>query len=162
MKLTDNQKLIGILIMVVGALLVAGHVDRPQYDPPKRLDWRESTVAKFFIKKGVTDPVNKAIIIVENSKYLKIASAQAVVESRVEPKAIGKKKEKGAFQVQEKHWGKVADILELQTRQHSDILSDLIEEKGDVKIAIKAYNGSGKKADQYARLVIRNMREVGL
>lgn len=151
-----------VISIVVATFIIVGSIDRPKYDSVQRLDWRTLTVAKFFIKKGVDDPVNKAVIVVKESRYPKIAAAQAVVESRVNPKAIGKKKERGAYQVIEKHWGKVSDRFEMQTRQHSDILNDLLQETGDVKTAITRYNGKGKLARDYCAMVVRNMNEVGL
>lgn len=151
---------LGVLLL---ATTIVGVVDRPEFDQtPAPLCGKAKKIAHFFIRKGVQDPVNKAVVIAENSKYPKLAAAQAVVESKVNPAARGKAKEKGAFQVIEAHWGKVADQLDLQTQQHSNILDDLLEEKQGLYPSVKAYNGKGPKADAYARLVLRNMREVGL
>ena len=67
--------------------------------------------------------------------------AQGQVESRLNPKAVGKAGERGAWQVMEKTWGKVPKKLDGQARQAERILQELISEnKGDHFEALVKYN----------------------
>lgn len=148
-------------LITVLLLLIAGCAECPKYDSPQRLTWTQEKIARYFIKKQVVNPVECARAIATNSEYPFIAAAQAVVESQVKPAAVGKHKERGCYQVREKYWGKVSTRLDRQTRQHSVILAALIQEhRGHVKRAIRAYNGSGRKAIRYERMVAKNIAEV--
>lgn len=163
MKLPRKEYYKGCLVLLLafGGCALSGYLDPPKYDPPQTLDWRTQKVAKFFIKKGVADPVNKAVVVVENSRYPKIAAAQAVVESHVKPYAVGKVGEKGAYQVREIYWSDVSTELSEQTRQHSDIIENLLKENNwNWRKTLKQYNGAGKQADKYAKLVLANVREI--
>lgn len=162
-----NRKWHGILCLgIVGLaylLAMSSDFSTTNQQRQSQLSPLQERIARYFVAKGIADPVNKAVVLTRNSRYPKVAAAQAVVESRVNPKAIGKRREKGAYQVIEKHWGKVADRLELQTKQHSNILSDLLEENhGSLYRAVKSYNGVGKSSIKYADAVLKNMAEIGM
>ena len=89
--------------------------------------------------------------------------AQGMVESELNPKAVGKAKEKGAWQVQEKHWGKVSSCMLQQAKQHEQIMNYLIfENNGDVAKAIMRYNGSGEKTKKYLAKVTKKAFELEL
>lgn len=76
--------------------------------------------------------------------------AQGHIESGHNVKAIGKAKEKGAFQVKESDWGKVPRTWKKQADQNEGILDELLEaRKGSMKRAVISYNGKGKKAKIY-------------
>jgi soluble lytic murein transglycosylase-like protein len=151
------------MVIATAVILSAGVVVNQDLPRRKALTPVETKAAEYLIKKQVSDPVNKAVAIVQHSKYPKVALATAVVESRVKPDAVGKVKELGAYQVRPEIWGAVADRLELQTRQHSQIVEDLLRENNwNWQKTLAAYNGTGKQADGYSRLVMRNMEETGL
>lgn len=81
--------------------------------------------------------------------------AQAIIESGANPKAVGKVGEKGAWQVQERYWGKVPKRFKAQAHQAENIYNILLEEeRGDVRAATKRYNGIGYEADVYTNKVI--------
>jgi hypothetical protein len=87
--------------------------------------------------------------------------AHGIIESNLNPRAIGKMKEKGAWQVREKFWGKVPDDIFAQAKQHERILNTLIKESNnDLSKAISRYNGKGRKAQIYAKKVIRKTFEL--
>ena len=89
--------------------------------------------------------------------------AQGYVESRLNPYAIGKKKEKGAFQVRKKYWGKVPRDSRMQIKQYEYIMNIILSEnKGCIKTAIRKYNGKGKAARKYYCLVRQKALEIAL
>ena len=89
--------------------------------------------------------------------------AQGIVESELNPKAVGKANEKGAWQVQEKHWGKVSPCILQQAKQHEQIMNYLIaENEGNVSKAIMRYNGSGEKTKKYLAKVTKKAFELEL
>lgn len=80
--------------------------------------------------------------------------AQGMVESGLNQYAIGKSKEKGAWQVREKYWGKVPNKLHEQAQQSERILNELLREsRNDLYTAITKYNGSGPEAVRYTKVV---------
>lgn len=85
------------------------------------------------------------------------------VESGMNPLAVGKAHEQGAFQVRAKYWGKVPNGIRGQMAQHDAILRELLEACGqDVMTATERYNGSGRKAKQYARKVRQRSLELAI
>lgn len=155
----DKTKAVLVLIAILVAYCIAGCVDSPK-QKAKTLTELETRIAKFFIAKGVEDPVNKAVVIASESKYPYVAAAQAYRESRVKVAAVGNKKEKGAFQVREKYWGKVPRSLEEQTRQHNKIMDDLLKEVETIPKAIQSYNGAGSEARKYKQMVCNYIQEI--
>lgn len=75
--------------------------------------------------------------------------AQGLVESGMNQYAVGKAKERGAWQVIARHWGRVPRTLINQQKQHSRIMRELVEEHGSVELAVKRYNGAGRGAERY-------------
>lgn len=85
--------------------------------------------------------------------YLTIA--QGIEESKLNPKAVGRKGELGAWQVREKYWGKVPKDLSGQARHAEQILNKIMRRnKCTIKEALVRYNGSGRAASAYADRVI--------
>lgn len=82
--------------------------------------------------------------------------AQGYTESGMNIKAVGKKGEKGAFQVIEKHWGKVPKTWKKQADQNQEIINELLDVcNGDIKKAVTKYNGKGKDARIYTAKVFK-------
>lgn len=85
---------------------------------------------------------------------------QGKIESNLNVRARGKAGEKGAWQVKEKHWGKVPKTFKGQALQAEDILNELLEASdNDLRTAIRKYNGSGKSAVRYANKVCKRTLE---
>jgi hypothetical protein len=83
--------------------------------------------------------------------------AQAMVESGANPYAKGKHKEKGAWQIREKYWGKVPKDMVHQARQAEGVLDVLIKENhGDIYKAVRRYNGYSRATKKYANAVRSN------
>ena len=88
---------------------------------------------------------------------------QGLVESGMNQYAVGKDKDKGAFQVIEKYWGKVPKDMASQAKQNERIVDTLLAENdGDLFTAICRYNGSGEQAVRYAALVRQKTIELCL
>ena len=98
--------------------------------------------------------------VIANSKYPYTLAAIAKIESSYKPQAKGDNgKSFGMYQIQSHIWGKFEDTLEGQTNKAEEILEKLIKEQGYYE-AIRAYNGSGKKAKQYRNKVIKEVNEL--
>jgi len=90
-----------------------------------------------------------------------LAHAQASVESDFAPWAVGDRgKSRGMFQVQARHWGKVPRSVIGQMKQYNSIIVSLYNSHHSMEKAIKAYNGTGRKADKY--YVIVRARVLGM
>lgn len=81
------------------------------------------------------------------------------VESGMNPKAVGRAGERGAFQVQAKYWGKVPKTLRGQMVQHDAVLLELLRECGELPLAVTRYNGQGTRAKRYLGKVTREVLE---
>jgi hypothetical protein len=90
--------------------------------------------------------------------------SQGYVESNMNSMATGKAKEKGAFQVIEKHWGKVPRNIYLQAKQNESIIETLKRESNDncIWTAIRKYNGQGKKAREYTWKVQKKAIQIAM
>lgn len=120
----------------------------------------------FF--KGHGSPASEQMAIaVTKTKRPAFMAAIAVVESNGDPKAVGDNgASKGAFQVQEKHWGKVPTTAVEQALQAERILEELLSSRralrrggSRLRVALARYNGgdrppriSYKYADKVMRL----------
>lgn len=91
-----------------------------------------------------------------------LATAQGIVESGLNPWAVGKAKERGAWQVIERHHGKVPLSILGQFKQYNGIMSALTREHGTVEKAIIRYNGAGPGARKYCRKVQKKALEITL
>jgi hypothetical protein len=88
-------------------------------------------------------------------------AAIAKVESDYRPRAIGDNgKSFGLYQIQQRIWGELkSDSLEDQTDKAQEILETLLKEQSYYE-AIKSYNGSGEKANQYRKKVLTIVKEL--
>lgn len=89
--------------------------------------------------------------------------AQGMAESKMNPYAIGRHGERGAFQVIERHWGKVPKDIQGQQRQNERIMDELLQASGgSLHGALRRYNGSGKAARRYANRVAASAIRVAI
>ena len=108
--------------------------------------------------------IAKAIM---KSKRPYLYAAIASKESDFRPQARGTKTEYGLFQVRTDIHGRFSDRLESQVAKAESVLEPLIlrygikEGKNSLQIAIRRYNGKGKKAEAYSRDVIKIARRIG-
>lgn len=101
------------------------------------------------------------LLMVFNLERPTLTVAQGIVESGLNPYAIGKVQEKGAWQIREHIWGKVPKNIINQASHHEKIMNELIEnKKGNIFKAISSYNGKGKKSKYYAKLVCKKAFEL--
>lgn len=152
------------LILIFSIFLFVGHLEyrwdvdkKPQAMP---LSFYETRLAEFLVANQSPAPVEMAQAIVR-AKRPKVAAAQAIVESNGSPKAVGKKAERGAWQVREKYWGKVHEDPHRQLLQNEKIMDELLEASGnDLEKALRLYNGKGVESRRYARRVLAKMEEI--
>jgi hypothetical protein len=96
--------------------------------------------------------------LIYNCPYPEIMAAIASVESEYNPKAIGKYREKSIFQILD--WDK-GDPTNTKVALNEAIR--IFEEKKinrTILGAIKAYNGTGKKAERYRKLVLKEIESI--
>jgi hypothetical protein len=86
-------------------------------------------------------------------------AAICAAESNFNPKAKGKDGDSGAFQVMPNIWGSVPRDISGQSKQADGILQELLRSSG-LKESIRRYNGSGKKATEYSKKVMRLRAKV--
>jgi hypothetical protein len=92
-----------------------------------------------------------------------LVQAQGLIESGLNIYARGKAKERGAWQIQEKFWGKVPKDMRGQLDQHITIMQGLMaEKKGNIQQVITSYNGKGKIARAYYCKVRKKTIEIGI
>ena len=93
------------------------------------------------------------------SKYPYLLSAIAQVESDFRPQIIGDSGDSiGLFQIQEKHWGLVPDSIPDQIKKAEMIFDSLSGGRTQHQMIAK-WNGSGWKAERYAKKVERRLHE---
>jgi len=174
MKMAGYICSFAVLIMAVG-VLVFGCADavvktaenqERYYSRPFQLTQEQHGYAEFFRRHGSPSPEQMAVAVTA-TKRPALMSAIAVVESNGDPAAVGDAGDsKGAFQVQEKHWGEVSESPVQQALQAERILEGLLKErerlrcKSDrIRASLAAYNGgqrpprvSYKYADRVMKL----------
>lgn len=115
------------------------------------LNWLRS----FFLKHETINAEELAIaLLLCPPDYREVLAAIAVRETNGDPTVIGSVGEKGIFQVREKYWGRVPQDIAGQVLQASYIYATLHKSYGSEYRAVKAYNGSGYKAERYAYAVL--------
>jgi len=125
------------------------------------------TYSLFYKHHGspVPNVMAQAIIEVKPKNRPKVA-AISIKESHGTPWAVGDKgKSKGAWQVQEKHWGKVPLTAVEQALQAERILEELVASvpQGDLRCALAKYNGGTtppKVSWKYADRIIELKRSL--
>jgi len=126
----------------------------------------ERSFAELFQRYNSPNPVEMAIAVCKTQRPALMA-AVALRESGGDPAAVGDNGEsKGAFQVQEKHWGFVSSTASEQALQSERILESLLEEsnpRGDLRQALAKYNGGTRPPTisyRYADRVIKTKKEI--
>ena len=119
-----------------------------------------------FFKKHNSPVPEQMAMAVTATKRPALMAAIAVVESNGDPKAVGDKgKSKGAFQVQEKHWGEVSSDPVKQALHAERILEELLSSRralwpgnSRLRVALARYNGGERPprvSYRYADKVMR-------
>lgn len=126
----------------------------------------ERSFAELFQRYNSPKPVEMAIAVCKTQRPALMA-AIAVRESGGDPSAIGDNGEsKGAFQVQEKHWGFVPSTASEQALQAERILEELLRDsnpRGNLRQALARYNGGTRPPTvsyRYADRVIKTKKEI--
>lgn len=124
-------------------------------EPAKHME-----LADYFDRKGSPHPERMATAVLETKKPRLLAAIAAVESSGGKETAVNKRsKAKGAFQVKQKHWGRVPNDVVEQALQADRILNDLYDENdGNLRKTLNAYGGS--KDGKYARLVLSELQNV--
>lgn len=139
-----------VLVIVTGIMMhscVDGTVKTAEnqekyYSRPFTLTPQQMGYAEFFRKHGSPAPEVMAIAVTQ-TKRPALMSALAIAESNGDPQAVGDNGDsKGAFQVQEKHWGPVSESPVQQALQAEKILEELVQaSRGRLRYGIARYNG---------------------
>lgn len=96
------------------------------------------------------------------SKRPYVYAAIAKVESDYRPQILGDNgRSFGLFQIQQEIHGEFNDKISDQIAKCESILEPLIQRYG-LKKALERYNGRGKKAQTYAKLVLKTHRKIKL
>lgn len=129
----------------------------------------EQQFIRFFQKHGSPVPEQMAVAVCK-TKRPALMAAITVKESNGNPKAIGDAGEaKGAFQVWDKHWGKVPSTASEQALQAERILDELVDgtPRGSLRCTLAKYNGGTrppraayKYADKVMKLAHHIKREM--
>lgn len=130
MKMLGYTCTLAVVVLAMGVLMhscteavvrTAENQER-YYSQPLQLTPEQQGYAVFFKKHGSPAPEQMAMAVTA-TKRPALMAAIAVKESNADPQAVGDSGDsKGAFQVQEKHWGPVSDSPVQQALQ-AEILS---------------------------------------
>lgn len=95
---------------------------------------------------------------VAKTKYPKTLYAIAVVESSLNPHAVGDGgRSKGLYQIREDLHGRVPHDIEGQTKKAAKMFDTLVKQYG-YRNAIRKWNGSGEETKKYRSKVMLAMR----
>jgi len=124
----------------------------------------ELKLASIFANHGSTHPVEMAIAVCKTKKPALMA-AIAIKETNGKLYATGDKgQSKGAFQIQEKHWGKIGITATEQALQAEKILEELVRaSRGLLRQGLAKYNGGNRPSRisyRYANKVIVLARQI--
>lgn len=144
-------------ITFIGMFGVVGYLEQPQDvdDATPTPVISQQTPHNVFSKYTSHIPATTAMAIVQNAKRPKTLIAIASVETgkRGRVSTVGDSgKSRGVFQVQPRYWGSAGDDLEAQVKKADWVFDQLVQEHG-YHGAVKAFNGTGKKAEQYRNKV---------
>lgn len=118
-----------------------------------------------FAKRGSSHPIEMGIAVCK-TKNPRLMTAVALKESDGDPTAVGDSGlSKGAFQVQEKHWGSVPDTATEQALQAEKILDELVASspRRNLRSGLAKYNGGvkpPKSSYRYADDILKIKNEV--
>ena len=141
----------------VDGVVKTAEIQEQYYSMPLTVEQQQFKA--FFEKHNSPRPVEMAIAVTQ-TKRPDLMAAVAVVESNGNPHAVGDSgASKGAYQVQEKHWGKVPDSPVDQALQAERILEELVASnaRGSLRRALAKYNGGDRPprvSYRYAQRVI--------
>lgn len=147
-----------ISALIIGAYAVSIEEQQKEIGyVPEPSKWYELT--DYFQRKGSPHPERMATAVLETQKP-RLLAAIATVESNGKETAKNKRSgAKGAFQVKEKHWGRVKHDVVEQALQADRILNDLYDEKdGNLRKTLNAYGGDTK--GRYAVAVLKELESV--
>ena len=159
-------------IIILGIALIWVLVYIFFYKKPVEVPLSLSDYDKIYIVFSLTgSPVpNVMTSAVLDTPYPYLLTGIAVKESNGTPWAVGDKgQSKGAFQVQEKHWGKVPVDVSEQAKQATAVLEALVESRGSLRCrttlrrALAKYNGGTrppKISYRYADYIIRMKESI--
>ncbi len=159
---------VSALVMLAAATCSTGKPEPKavyiQQPPVITLTSEQAEYRDFFIRHGSPAPSEMAVAVTQ-TKRPALMSAIAVKESNGDPKAVGDSgASKGAFQVQEKHWGKVPSDAVGQALQAERILEELVQSRrGHLRRGLAAYNGGTRPprvAYRYADHVLALKRGI--
>lgn len=85
-----------------------------------------------------------------------LLTSVAYHESKFDLNALGAAGEIGAYQIIPADWGPVPTDPAGQTAKAARILDSLIKKHGSVYRGVRAYNGAGPQAEEYARRIFRH------
>jgi hypothetical protein len=114
----------------------------------------------YFKKNGSKNPEEMAVAV-SKTKSPRLLAAIAVVETGGNShirKGGYKKRHDGAFQVSSKHWGAVPHDAAGQALQAERILTELIVDKKNIKVALNYYGGDTH--GKYANSILKELQEV--
>ena len=135
---------LSIFIIMVVLALAGLYKCESNYQPIYTCHYskEELKLASIFAQHGSPNPFEMAIAV-RKTKNPPLMAAIAIKESNASPKAIGDGGDsKGAFQVQEKHWGKVSNTATEQALQAEKILQELVQSsRGKLRYGLAKYNG---------------------
>ena len=139
---------VSALVMLAAATCSTGKPEPKavyiQQPPVVSLTSEQAEYRDFFIRHGSPAPSEMAVAVTQ-TKRPALMSAIAVKESNGDPKAVGDSgASKGAFQVQEKHWGKVPSDAVGQALQAERILEELLSSARHLRSGLARYNGGTK------------------
>ena len=139
-------KVTALSIFAAGTIAVAlTNCDQEHPIYKSHLSREELKMVEIFKDHGSSNPVEMAIAVCKTDRPALMA-AIAIKESNGRPKAIGDSgSSKGAFQVQEKHWGFVSDNASEQALQAEKILEELAaSSRGRLRSGLARYNGGDR------------------
>lgn len=114
-----------------------------------------------FIRKYRKNDAAVWAEVIAACEHPRVLAAIAARESQFDERAIGRLGEIGAYQQRpEIHGHPGVSILE-QTQSAEKLLSELVAEShGKLYQAVRAYNGAGPRAEQYAASVLAVARSI--
>lgn len=155
-----------ILALLFGIALLTKCKDNHQPVYTSHYSEEEIKLASIFAYHGSSNPMEMAIAV-RKTKNPSLMAAIAIKESNGKPHAIGDNGDsKGAFQVQEKHWGKVGSTATEQALQAEKIIDELVASspRGKLRSGLAKYNGGvkpPKSSYRYADDVLKIKRRLG-
>jgi len=132
-------------IVVITILTISKCNDEPQVAYKSHYSKEELKLASIFAHHGSTHPMEMAIAV-RKTKNPPLMAAIAIRETNGKLHATGDKgQSRGAFQIQEKHWGKIGVTATEQALQAEKILEELVRtSRGSLRQGLAKYNGGNR------------------